>query len=256
MTLRWTRCARTGRHSPQAHVEVSTVPQPRSAEGAAAQPSREGTPAPWPDVRVKPGALSERWPRASSRPRWPDDAPILIKNTEAAFVPTSNQAASEGGWGTLSGEVKEGMARRARGDTSQAESPTLPCSAQAGTQRSHRTAQADTQRRHHSAQAGTQPHQTKKPQKRRDQGGSGNSVGSGLASRTLSPHSSRPRSGVQDSRPDPTQCTSPDPTQCTSPDPTRCNACRIQDLILPSEEPRRRGGTGNSGHCGIGENGA
>ena len=46
-------------------------------------------------------------------------------------------ATSEGGWETLTGEVKEGMARRARGDTSQAESPALPCSAQAGMQPSH-----------------------------------------------------------------------------------------------------------------------
>src|SRR6516164_3492666 len=36
--------------------------------------TREGTPAPRPIVRVKPGAPPTRRPRASTRPRWPVDA--------------------------------------------------------------------------------------------------------------------------------------------------------------------------------------
>ena len=58
----------------------------------------------------------------------------LYINWEARICPNRQAATSEGGWGTLSGEVKEGMARRARGDTSQTESPTLLCSANAGMQ--------------------------------------------------------------------------------------------------------------------------
>ena len=73
--------------------------KPRSAEGAADQPSREGTPTCWPDVRVKPGAPPVRWPRASSRPRWPDDAPITYKEWEARICPNHQPKppAREGG---------------------------------------------------------------------------------------------------------------------------------------------------------------
>ena len=53
----------------------------RSAEGAAHRPSREGTPAPRSVFRVKPGAPSRRWPRASTRPRWPVDAKPPFKTT-------------------------------------------------------------------------------------------------------------------------------------------------------------------------------
>ena len=52
----------------------------RDAEGARHRPSREGAAAGWPDVRVKHVAQRGGRPRASSRPRWPDDAKALSKN--------------------------------------------------------------------------------------------------------------------------------------------------------------------------------
>ena len=73
--------------------------EPRDAEGVAPRRSREGTPTCWPDVRVKPGAPGQGWPRASSRPRWPDDAKTPLKNTKPVFVPTAKPSPAKGGVG-------------------------------------------------------------------------------------------------------------------------------------------------------------
>src|SRR5438552_4842862 len=48
-------------------------------EGAAHRRSREGAQAPWPVVRVRPGAPPRRWPRASTRPRRAVDAKVSPK---------------------------------------------------------------------------------------------------------------------------------------------------------------------------------
>ncbi len=85
-------------------TEAGEQVKPRSAAGAADRPSREGTPAPWSDVRVKPGALPERWPRASTRPRWPVDAPITLKNCEC-LSPPAQVLARRGGRGLVSQAV-------------------------------------------------------------------------------------------------------------------------------------------------------
>ena len=61
--------------------------QPRGAAGAADRPSREGALAAWPEVRVRPAALPKRWPRASTRPRWPVDAKTILKNGECFSPP-------------------------------------------------------------------------------------------------------------------------------------------------------------------------
>ncbi len=76
-------------------------------------------------VRVMPGAQCHRWPRALTRPRWPVNAKDLSK-TRARYLSQPPGRHQRGRWGTLIGEVKEGMARRARGDRSQSESPTDP----------------------------------------------------------------------------------------------------------------------------------
>jgi hypothetical protein len=68
-------------------IEAGKQVKPRSAAGAADRPSREGTPTAWPDVRVKPVAPPERWPRASTRPRWPVDAPITLKKANVFLHP-------------------------------------------------------------------------------------------------------------------------------------------------------------------------
>jgi hypothetical protein len=47
-------------------------------------------------IRVKPGAQPERWPRASTRPRWPVDAKNLLKNGEGFF--STRQHAAAAGW--------------------------------------------------------------------------------------------------------------------------------------------------------------
>ena len=99
-------------------------PKPRSAEGDADQPSREGTPTRWPNVRVKPGTPPERWPRASSRPRWPDDAKTPFKTFGRGICPNRQAASSEGGCGTLTGEVKEGICPQGKGGTRARQSPT------------------------------------------------------------------------------------------------------------------------------------
>ena len=97
--------------------------QPRSAEGAADRPSREGAPAPRHEVRVKPGGACRRWPRASSRPRWPDDAKTNLKIRGACICPKPCHATSEGWWGTLPGEVKEGIGPQGQGGTRARKSP-------------------------------------------------------------------------------------------------------------------------------------
>ena len=51
--------------------------------------SREGAPASRPDVRVKPGGLLWRWPRAASRARWPDAAQTKHKSWRTYSVPTA-----------------------------------------------------------------------------------------------------------------------------------------------------------------------
>jgi hypothetical protein len=85
-------------------IEAGEQVKPRSAAGAADRPSREGTPTAWPDVRVKPGPLPERWPRASTRPRWPVDAPITLKKSECLSSP-AQVLARRGGRGLVSQAV-------------------------------------------------------------------------------------------------------------------------------------------------------
>jgi len=76
--------------------------KPRCARRAH-RPSREGALAAWLVVRVKPGSLPERWPRVSSRPRWPDEAKVPLKTRAAVFVPTARALVSaEAGGGLTS----------------------------------------------------------------------------------------------------------------------------------------------------------
>ena len=49
-------------------------------------------------LRVKPGAPPERWPRASTRPRWPVDAKAPFKNCEC-FSQPADTPARQGGQG-------------------------------------------------------------------------------------------------------------------------------------------------------------
>jgi len=58
--------------------------------------SREGALASWPDVRVKPGAPPMRWPRASTRPRWPVDAKTPFKEMRMFFSTRCDAGAA--GW--------------------------------------------------------------------------------------------------------------------------------------------------------------
>ncbi len=128
----------------------------------------EGTPAHRPKVRVKPVAPPERWPRASSRPRWPDDASTKYKNCRfnLSQPPSRHQrrTVGESSWRGQGRNSPEGR----RGDTSQEDSPTGPAQTKpAGNQcepsrpnaatrpvrhldepeRRERSDQADTQRR-------------------------------------------------------------------------------------------------------------
>ena len=59
-------------------------------------PSREGAPATRFDVRVKPAARLPRWPRASTRPRWPVDAKSPFKNHRVFSQPTEVPARQDG----------------------------------------------------------------------------------------------------------------------------------------------------------------
>ncbi len=68
------------------------------------RPSREGATAARPDLRVKPVAPPERWPRASSRPRWPDDAKTTFKNAKV-FSPHAETLPRQGGQGLVSQAV-------------------------------------------------------------------------------------------------------------------------------------------------------
>ena len=68
-------------------TEAGRAGKPRGAEGAADRPSREGAPTPRSVVRGRPGAPPTGWPRASSRPRWPDDAKITLKIADVFLHP-------------------------------------------------------------------------------------------------------------------------------------------------------------------------
>ena len=71
-------------------------------EGVAPRRTREGASTAWPDVRVKPVAPPARWPRASTRPRWPVDAPITPKTANVFLHPPR----------CLRGRVGRGLFRR------------------------------------------------------------------------------------------------------------------------------------------------
>ena len=60
--------------------------------------SREGARAPRSVVRVRPGAPHRCWPRASSRPRWPDEAKDQPKE-RCWFFSTHRAAPRQGGQG-------------------------------------------------------------------------------------------------------------------------------------------------------------
>ena len=69
-----------------------------------ARRTREGALAGWPEVRVKPGALCQRGPRASTRPRRPVDAKTILKNGEC-FSPPAKASLRQGGQGLVSPAV-------------------------------------------------------------------------------------------------------------------------------------------------------
>jgi len=80
-------CAYAGTRDTHPHPRTHR-PRPNAVPGyspsaqrqaPARRPSREGAPALRPAIRVKPVALPRRWPRASTRPRWPVDAKSLSK---------------------------------------------------------------------------------------------------------------------------------------------------------------------------------
>ena len=98
----------------------------RNRAGVRPRPAREGAPAAWPDVRVKPGAPRRRWPRASTRPRWPVDAKTpqkkLLKHSPANVVcPHAMRGTARRG--TLRSEVKEEEAAGRRGTRAEKSSP-------------------------------------------------------------------------------------------------------------------------------------
>ncbi len=64
--------------------------------------TREGAPTAWPDVRVKPAEPCQRRPRASSRPRRPDDAKATFKTANVFLHPPK----------CLCGRVGRGLFRR------------------------------------------------------------------------------------------------------------------------------------------------
>ena len=112
--------------------------KPRSAAGAADRRSREGATAPRSDVRVKPGAPPERWPRASSRPRWPDDAKTPFKNYNAEFVPTARPTpARTVGDSSWRGQGRNGPKGQEGHEPGRV--PHRPRSDQAGKRRRHST---------------------------------------------------------------------------------------------------------------------
>ena len=96
--------------TPTDSIEEVQAPAPQ----APARRSREGAPTRWPDVRVKPGALPERWPRASARPRWPADAKTPLKNGQPVFVPTTEASQRRGGrvFGETENRAVEGIEPR------------------------------------------------------------------------------------------------------------------------------------------------
>jgi hypothetical protein len=65
---------------PDEEAVASRTAERRNAAGVVPCRSRKGATAGWPKVRVKPGAVCRRWPRASTRPRWAVDAKTPLKN--------------------------------------------------------------------------------------------------------------------------------------------------------------------------------
>ena len=89
------RLIRTGRSIPPKLRAIANATPSTRRRRRRARRAREGTPASRPDVRVKPVAVPERWPRASSRPRWPDDAK---QHLETANVFSTRRDATAAGW--------------------------------------------------------------------------------------------------------------------------------------------------------------
>jgi len=80
--------------------ERRTTPQASRANAAPKalrkRPSREVASTSRSEVRVRPGAPPGRWPRASTRPRWPVDAKAKSKNQRMFFF--TRQGADATGW--------------------------------------------------------------------------------------------------------------------------------------------------------------
>ena len=74
----------------------------RSSKTSRLHPSREGTLACRSAIRVKAGEPTERWPRASSRPRWPDDAKNPHKNGDGFFSTRQSRCWEAGRMGSRS----------------------------------------------------------------------------------------------------------------------------------------------------------
>jgi len=86
----------------------------RGAEGAAIVEHDEGR---WPAgarVRVKPGGAPGRWPRASTRPRWPVDAKNPFQNRECFFSTLSHAQQRPARSGTESARRKRFGVRGSR----------------------------------------------------------------------------------------------------------------------------------------------
>ena len=108
-------------------IYSSATAKARSAAGAPDRPAREGTPTRLPAVRVTPGAPPERWPRASSRPRWPDDAKPIAKNLTnfpSECLTPARHARGAADRGTLRSEVKEEEAAGRRGTRAEKSPPS------------------------------------------------------------------------------------------------------------------------------------
>ena len=90
----WTLSQRTQPVTkPETRTNDLRAQRARPTHGArrrcAIRRTRIRTPTAWPDVRVKPGAPPERWPRASTRARCPVDAKTPLKMANVFLHPPS-----------------------------------------------------------------------------------------------------------------------------------------------------------------------
>ena len=95
--------------------------------------SRKGALTCWPEVRVKPTSPPERWPRASSRARCPDEAKTTLKIRDGFWFPARPPPAKDGG-GLFLARLRKELARRAKEGQEPERVPHRPCSDQAGKQ--------------------------------------------------------------------------------------------------------------------------